>query len=86
MYGDVEVKLNAFLIFSGRFHISAALSSRKEFWYKSGRKLVDVVLLPGIETRFPDLSVRDIATAVVEPPLDRIAITITDSSALWWHT
>ena len=86
MYGDVEVQLHAFLIFSGRFHIPAALSSRKEFWYESGRKLLDVVLLPGIEARFPDLSARNVATALVEPLLDRIAITITDSSALWWLT
>ena len=47
---------------------------------------MDVVLLPGIEARFPDLSARNVATALVEPPVDRIVITITDSSALWWHT
>lgn len=86
MYGDVEVWLHAFLIFSSRFHTPAALPPRKEFWYESGRKLLDVVLLPGIEARFRDLSARNVATALVEPPLDRIAITITYSSALWWHT
>ena len=40
------------------------------------------MLLPGIEARFPDLSARNVATALVEPPVDRIAVTITDSSAL----
>jgi len=47
---------------------------------------MNVVLLLGIEARFPDLSARNVATALVELPLDRIAITITDSSALLWHT
>ena len=82
----MEVKLHAFLIFSSRFHTSATLCTRKDFWYESGGKLLDVVLLPGIEARFPDLSARNVATALVEPPVDRIVITITDSSALWWHT
>jgi len=86
VYGDVELWLHAFLIFSSRFQTPATLSSRKEFWYESGRKRLDVVLLPGIETRFPDLSAHNVATALVELPLDRIAVTITDSSALWWHT